>query len=94
MFWTGDASGLVKAVEICSFFHETYQAMNDQLAHGFCPFQEEVPRDLYQGLTEIYPKSLSVYSCIQSSLCIQLCKLHVPGVLNGPVCVPDQWQSA
>ena len=31
---------------------------------------------------------------LHSNLCFQLCKLHVPDVLNGPFCVPDQYQSA
>ena len=31
---------------------------------------------------------------LQSRLCFQLCKLYVPGILNGPISVPDQQHSA
>ena len=32
----------------------------------------------------------NIYEHFQARLCIELSRLHVPGVLNGSVCVPDQ----
>ena len=66
--------------------------MQFNISHKIEVSVDQTPRKIKMPFhTNIEIPSSQVQQCkLQSKLCIQLFKLHVPGVLNGPVCVPDQ----